>query len=228
MEKKQLSRVEEFPKALYTFDIGQNDIHHALTYSTKDQARKSIPELIDVFASAIERLYRHGARIFWVHNTGPIGCLPYLLVKNPPDAGNTDEAGCIKSYNEVAQEFNMQLKTRILDLRIHLNNSVLVYVDIYSAKYSLISEATKHGFVDPLGYCCKHIGHTDLHCWSKETINGNTIYATTCTNPSQHISWDSIHYTEAANKWVADRIVEGSFSDPPVSLTNLFQDACAS
>ncbi|KAL9246523.1 hypothetical protein vseg_020046 [Gypsophila vaccaria] len=227
-EKRQLSRTEKFPKALYTFDIGQNDIHHALTTSTEDEARKSIPELVNVFASAIETLYRQGARMFWVHNTGPIGCLPYILAKNPPDVGNTDEAGCIKSYNEVAQEFNRQLKTKISDLRIQLKDSYLVYVDIYSAKHSLISEAATHGFVDPLGYCCKHMAHAGLYCWDKEKINGNAAYATTCNNLSQYISWDSVHYTEAANKWVADRIVDGSFSDPPISLTNLTQLACAS
>ncbi|XP_074274390.1 GDSL esterase/lipase At4g01130-like isoform X1 [Silene latifolia] len=226
MVKSRLPRLEEFSKALYVFDIGQNDIHHALTSTTEDQARESIPELINVFALAIETLYRGGARIFWIHNTGPIGCLPYLLVKNPPAAGNTDEAGCIKSYNEVAQEFNMQLKTRISNLRLHLNDSLLVYVDIYSAKYSLISEANTHGFVDPLGYCCKHSENKSLHCWSRQTINGSVLHATACSNPTQYISWDSIHYTEVANKWVADRIVDGFLSDPHVSLPNLIQKTC--
>lgn len=52
--KNRLSRVEDFSKALYTFDIGQNDIHHALTTITEDEARKSIPELINQFALAIK------------------------------------------------------------------------------------------------------------------------------------------------------------------------------
>ncbi|KAH9625360.1 hypothetical protein KSS87_015189, partial [Heliosperma pusillum] len=226
MVNSQLPRPDEFSKALYVFDIGQNDIHHALTSTTLDKARKSIPELVNVLALAIETLYRGGARVFWVHNTGPIGCLPYLLVKNPPAAGSTDEAGCIKSYNEVAQEFNSQLKTRISNLRLHLNDSLLVYVDTYSAKYNLISEANTYGFIDPLGYCCKHSENTSLHCWSKATINGIVVHATACSNPTQYISWDSIHYTEAANKWVADRIVDGSLSDPPLSLPNLIQKTC--
>lgn len=220
--KSRLPRIEDFSKALYTFDIGQNDLHHVLTTMTKDQAWKSIPELINQFASAIKKLYQLGARTFWVHNTGPIGCLPYLLVKYPPKPGNVDEIGCIKSYNEVAQEFNRQLKRRISELRIQLEDSVLVFVDIYSAKYSLISDEKKHGFVDPLGYCCKHSGNnTRLHCWNKDTVNGTVAYATPCHNPSEYISWDSIHYTEAANRWVANRIFDGSFSNPPVSIPRL-------
>ncbi|KAL2903437.1 hypothetical protein RDABS01_002147 [Bienertia sinuspersici] len=211
--KNRLPRIEDFSKALYTFDIGQNDIHHALATSTVDEVRELIPELINQFALAIK------ARTFWIHNTGPIGCLPYLLLKYPPKPGNVDEAGCIKSYNEVAKEFNRQLKSRISELQAQLHDSLLVYVDIYSAKYSLISESKKYGFVDPLGYCCKHAGNSSLRCWRKNTVNGTAVYATPCSNPSEYISWDSIHYTEAANRWVANQISDGSLSDPPVPLT---------
>lgn len=52
--KYRLSRLEDFSKALYTFDIGQNDIHHALTTTTEDEARKSIPDLVYQFALAIK------------------------------------------------------------------------------------------------------------------------------------------------------------------------------
>ncbi|KMT07769.1 hypothetical protein BVRB_6g146920 [Beta vulgaris subsp. vulgaris] len=219
--KGRLPSPEDFSNALYAFDIGQNDIHHALSTMTEDEACKSIPVLITQFASAIKKLYDQGARTFWIHNTGPIGCLPYLLAKHPPKPENVDEAGCVKSYNEVAKEFNRQLKDRISELRTQLHDSLLVYVDIYSLKFSLISESEKYGFINPLGYCCKHAGNPRLHCWNKETVNGTAVYAAPCENPSKYISWDSIHYTEAANRWVANRIFDGSYSDPPTSLTRL-------
>ncbi|KNA25712.1 hypothetical protein SOVF_003330 [Spinacia oleracea] len=219
--KYRLSRLEDFSKALYTFDIGQNDIHHALTTTTEDEARKSIPDLVYQFPFAIKKLHELGARTFWIHNTGPIGCLPYLLLKYPPNPGNVDEAGCVKSYNEVAKEFNRQLKNKISELRTQLQNSLLVYVDIYSAKYSLVTESKKYGFVDPLGYCCKHVGNSSLHCWNKEKKNGVAVYATPCNNPSEYISWDSIHYTDAANRWVANRISDGSLADPPLPFSKL-------
>lgn len=67
------------------------------------------------------------------------------MINNPPKTGNTDPNGCIKSYNEVAQEFNEQLKDRVAQLRNKFQDAFLVYVDIYKAKYSLISEAEQHG-----------------------------------------------------------------------------------
>ncbi|CAO2829343.1 unnamed protein product, partial [Amaranthus hypochondriacus] len=185
------------------------------------EARKSIPELMNQFGLAIKKLHEQGARTFWIHNTGPIGCLPYLVIKHPPKPENVDEAGCLKSYNEVAKEFNKQLKNKITELQTQLHTSLLVYVDIYSAKYSLISKSMEYGFVDPLGYCCKHANNSRLHCWNKETVNKTAVYATPCSKPWEYISWDSIHYTEAANRWVANRVLDGSFSDPPVPLQRL-------
>lgn len=63
----------------------------------------------------------------------------------PPKPENMDQNGCVKSHNEVATEFNRLLKQRVSQLRSELPDAVLTYVDIYSAKYSLISEAKKHG-----------------------------------------------------------------------------------
>ncbi|GMN33802.1 hypothetical protein TIFTF001_046748, partial [Ficus carica] len=164
------------------------------------------------------KLYQKGVRIFWIHNTGPIGCLPFLVVTYPPKPEDADQNGCIKSYNEVAQEFNKQLKKEISKLRNQLSGAALFHVDIYSAKYSLISEASKYGFINPLGYCCPHLGDSGLKCWETEIVNGTEVFGTSCTDPSKYISWDSAHYTEAANKWIANRILDGSLTDPPVPL----------
>lgn len=92
-----------------------------------------------------QQLYQQGAKIFWIHNTGPIGCLPFFVINYPPKPDNVDQTGCIMSYNEVAQEFNRQLKDMVSQLRSKLGDALLTYVDIYSAKYSLISEAKIHG-----------------------------------------------------------------------------------
>ncbi|TXG55873.1 hypothetical protein EZV62_017186 [Acer yangbiense] len=222
--KSTLPRLEDFSKALYTLDCGQNDLHYGLITSTsEEQAKASIPSVINHFATAVENLYQGGARMFWIHNTGPIGCLPFFVINYPPQPGNADQTGCIKSHNEVAQEFNKQLKDRVSQLRTQFHEAVLVYVDIYSAKYTLISEAKKHGFVDPLGYCCKHPGNNQARCWNTIIVNGTEVNAVSCEDPSKYINWDGIHYTEAASRWIANHIADGSFSDPPIPLTKACQ-----
>ncbi len=84
-----------------------------------------------------------GARSFWIHNTGPIGCLPYILANFL--SAQRDSHGCPKPYNDVAKYFNYKLKEAIVQLRIDLPLAAITYVDLYSAKYSLFSEPKKHG-----------------------------------------------------------------------------------
>ncbi|KAK9191799.1 hypothetical protein WN943_020414 [Citrus x changshan-huyou] len=218
--KSNLPRPEDFSKVLYTLDSGQNDLQFWLESMREEQVKASIPNIIDHFALAIEKLYQEGARKFWIHNTGPIGCLPSMVIKYPPKPGNADQNGCIRPFNEVAQEFNKQLKDRVSRLRAQLHDAVLIYVDIYSAKYTLITEAKKHGFVSPFEYCCGNWREHDAKCWEKVIVNGTKVGAAICNDPSKYISWDGIHYTEAANHWIANRIMDGSFSDPPGSIPN--------
>ncbi|CAL1359980.1 unnamed protein product [Linum trigynum] len=218
----RLPEPEGFGSALYTLDCGQNDLHVGLIERGGEQgALSSIPMVINNFSLAIENLYKEGARTFWIHNTGPIGCLPFFVIRYPPKPGNEDPIGCINSYNQVAQEFNRQLNETVYKLRTQFPDALLILVDIYSAKYSLISQATKNGFEDPLGFCCGHLGDDYVvRCGQKaELRNGSVVYGASCRDPSKYISWDNIHYTEAANRWVADRISDGSLSDPAVPIT---------
>lgn len=91
----------------------------------------------------MQNIYNLGARFFWVHNTGPIGCLPYVLVAFA--SAEKDPAGCLKPYNEVAQYFNLKLQESIAQLRNEFPSAAFTYVDIYSVKYSLFAEPPKHG-----------------------------------------------------------------------------------
>ncbi|KAL6994336.1 hypothetical protein U1Q18_012442 [Sarracenia purpurea var. burkii] len=216
--KSSLPRPYDFSNALYTFDIGQNDLSYGFQYNPVETVRGFIPDILDKFSQAIRQLYMTGARFFWVHNTGPIGCLPNSLVYDRSKPGNLDQNGCVKPNNEVAQEFNRQLKYRIYQLRAQLSNATFTYVDVYSAKYALISNAKNLGFDDPTKFCCGgYIGTYRVDCGSKAIVNG-TVYGSPCADPSKYISWDGIHYSEAANILVAKLIVKGSLSDPPISI----------
>ncbi|KAJ0704410.1 putative alpha-L-fucosidase [Helianthus annuus] len=168
------------------------------------------------------QLYGQGARSFWIHNTGPVGCLPVATfnVKNPKP-GYLDQYGCIRYQNDIAMEFNKQLKARVIKLRSQLADAAITYVDIYTAKYKLISNTKKYGFKDHLKVCCGH-HENDVHIFCGKTgiVNGTKVFGGACANPETYVSWDAVHMTEAANRWVANHVLNGSLSDPPIPATH--------
>ncbi|KAF9682623.1 hypothetical protein SADUNF_Sadunf05G0128100 [Salix dunnii] len=216
-----MPKEEYFEKALYTFDIGQNDLGAGFFGNKSiEEVNSSVPNIVNTFLTDVKIIYNLGARSFWIHNTGPIGCLGYILANFP--SSEKDSAGCAKSYNEVAQYFNHELKETILQLRKDFPSAAFTYVDVYSVKYSLFSEPQKHGFKLPLVACCGYGGlynyNSNAGCGSTITVNGTQIIVGSCDDPSVRVVWDGIHYTEAANKFVFERISTGAFSDPPVPL----------
>lgn len=93
----------------------------------------------------LQNVYQRGGRTFWIHNTGPIGCLPVATYIRNPEPGDLDEFGCIKYQNEMAMEFNKQLKDRVRRLRAEVPRGTVTYVDVYAAKYGLISNTKTEG-----------------------------------------------------------------------------------
>lgn len=211
-----------FEKGLYTFDIGQNEFDVGFFSNlTVEQVNATVPDIVNTFSAYIKRIYNLGARSFWIHNTGPFGCLAYVLTNFPSE--EKDSAGCIKAFNEVSQYFNLILKQSIAQLRKDLPLASLIYVDIYSVKYSLYKEPKKYGFELPLVACCGYGGNYNfsgpVRCGGTGTVNGSQIIVnSSCDRPSVRVNWDGVHYTEAANKFVFDQISTGAFSDPPTPL----------
>ncbi|XP_049384253.1 GDSL esterase/lipase At5g14450 [Solanum stenotomum] len=221
-EKNKLPRLREFSKSLYTIDIGQTDLAVGFLQMSNIQLRTAIPDILNQFSAAVTRLYQQGARAFWIHNTGPIGCLPKatLYLRNPKP-GVLDNYGCLKFHNKMALEFNRQLKARIRTLRAELGHAAITYVDVYAAKYELISNAKSQDFMEPQKICCGlQEGNTHVWCGQRGIVRGAEVFGGACVNPSDYISWDGIHFSQAANQWIADHILNGSFSDPPIPITH--------
>ncbi|XP_021746655.1 GDSL esterase/lipase At3g26430-like [Chenopodium quinoa] len=220
--KKLLPKAEYFSEALYTFDIGQNDLVASYFPNMSiDQVKAAIPDMLDQFKKYAKSMYEQGARYYWIHNTGPLGCLPYVLDGLPLNT-QMDPTGCSIPINEFAQYFNIGLKKTVAQLREDMPLASITYVDVYSIKYDLISNANKYGFIYPLKACCGQGGkyNYDSHkgCGARFMDHGKEILVGACNNPLVKISWDGAHYTDAANKWIFDRLADGSYSDPPISL----------
>lgn len=216
--KSEVPRPRDFSKALYTIDIGQNDLAYGFQHTNEEKVLASIPDILNVLSGVVHQLYEEGGRTFWIHNTGPIGCLPYSVIYYQQKPRNLDRYGCVKPHNKVAQEFNKQLKDMVIKLRAQLPHAAFTYVDVYSVKYSLVSQAKDLGFVDLMNFCCGSYYGYHVECGQKAVVNG-TVYGIPCEHPSRHISWDGTHYSEAANEWVAKAILNGSFSDPPIPVS---------
>ncbi|XP_057983014.1 GDSL esterase/lipase At5g14450 [Malania oleifera] len=223
--KMGLPLPQDFSKALYTFDIGQNDLAAGFRTLSMEQLKMTIPDMVNQLARAVENLYQQGARTFWIQNTGPIGCLPasVMYITNPPP-GFLDQNGCVKGQNDMAAEFNRQLKDKVIKLRTQLPQAAITYVDVFSAKYGLISNAKREGFFEPLKICCGY-HHPDGHVWCGQRgfVNGTEVLGASCGDPSAFISWDGVHYSQTANHWVADHILMGSLSDPPIPIAQACQ-----
>ncbi|KAH7532434.1 hypothetical protein FEM48_Zijuj04G0019400 [Ziziphus jujuba var. spinosa] len=220
-ERRGLPRPDDFTKSLFTFDTGQNDLAAGFRTMTNDQFVKEIPDIINKLADGISNLYNEGARAFWIHNTGPIGCLAVTLRGiHDPLPGYLDRHGCVKFQNDMAIEFNKQLKKKVMELRKKLPLAAFTYIDMFAAKYKLITDAKKEGFLDKAEICCGyHENNNHVWCGNDAIINGTKIHAGSCKDPSKYVSWDGVHYTEAANHWIADYIINGSFSDTKLPLS---------
>ncbi|PON88735.1 Lipase [Trema orientale] len=210
---KDLISDEEFNNALYIIDIGQNDLAGSFTYLSYAQVIDQIPSFIAVIQSSIWNLYQNGGKNFWIHNTGPLGCLPQILATIGQNftGDQYDNCGCIQSLNNAAKEFNKQLYVLCEELRSEMKDATIVYVDIYSIKYGVITNPSIYGFDNPLMACCGYGGPP--YNYKVHHACGVPGY-NLCDDGSKFISWDGVHYTEAANAIFASKILSTNYSTP--------------
>jgi phospholipase/lecithinase/hemolysin len=205
---------EGFRNALYMIDIGQNDLADSfaknLSYA---QVIRRIPSVIMEIKNAVQAIYDQGGRKFWIHNTGPLGCLPQKL--SLVQKKDLDPHGCLSSYNAAAVLFNEGLRHLCQEMRSGLKDATIVYVDIYAIKHDLIANSTKYGFSSPLMACCGYGGPP--YNYNIRVTCGQTGYQA-CNEGSQFISWDGIHYTEAANTIIASKILSMAYSTPRIAF----------
>ncbi|XP_068663855.1 GDSL esterase/lipase At1g09390-like [Aristolochia californica] len=204
---------DEFQNALYMFDIGQNDLSAAFSNMSYQQVLEKIPSVLKEIKGAIKKIHDEGGKNFWIHNTGPLGCLPKKLALNSNE--EKDQHGCIKSYNDAAKAFNVGLRALCKELRSHLGNATIVYVDMYSIKYDLIANSAKYGVNNPLMACCGYGGPP--YNYNVNATCGHPP-SQACTEGLRYVNWDGSHYTEAASAIITSRILSTDFSEPRLSF----------
>ncbi|KAJ6848539.1 GDSL esterase/lipase-like [Iris pallida] len=207
---------EGFRKALYLIDIGQNDLSDSFALGLSyDQVIGKIPYFVSEIKEAIETLYDNGGRNFWVHGTGPLGCLPQRLTLRRAAKGDLDTNGCVVSYNSAAKEFNLRLSDLCAEMGSELKDATVVYTDVYSIKYDLIANHTRYGFKSPLLSCCGYGGPP--YNYNINITCGNPG-SQACQNGLQYVSWDGVHYTDAANAIAAAKLLSSDYSRPKLKF----------
>ncbi|KAK1279519.1 GDSL esterase/lipase LIP-4 [Acorus gramineus] len=206
---------DEFPGAIYTIDIGQNDIAYAFTHLSYSQVIDNNPLILNEIKDAVQTIYNNGGRNFWLHSTGPLGCLPQKLSICGKNTSNLDPYGCLINFNSAAKSFNDGLRSLRDAMQSQLSNATIVYTDVFAIKYDLIVNSGKYGFDNPLMACCGN-GGPPYNFNPSAMCGGPGSQA--CTDGSRYASWDGVHYTEAANAIVASRILSANYSTPALKF----------
>ncbi|XP_008783909.1 GDSL esterase/lipase At5g45910-like [Phoenix dactylifera] len=196
-------------------EFGGND-YSAFLFSGRSLAevRASTPKIVNGMAKGIERLISNGAVDLVVPGVLPIGCIPlYLQLYKSNDKNDYNKYGCLKKFNRVAFYHNQMLKIKLRHLQQRYPRTRIMYGDFYNAAMQFVINPGKYGFSNgALKACCGGGGPYNVNLDHRCGQKGSNV----CKNPSTFASWDGIHFTEAANRYVANGLLRGPYANPPI------------
>ncbi|CAN1132151.1 GDSL esterase/lipase LIP-4 [Linum perenne] len=179
------------------------------------------------FGIQVAQFARFKAKVLELLATGPLGCLPRVITaataaaaaagNKTKSSDDLDQFNCLASRNRAAAAFNTHLNHLCTNLKSQFPDINLTYADVYSVKLDLIANYTRHGFKEPLAACCGYGGpplnfDSRVPCGATtNTINGTMVTSYPCKDSYESVNWDGTHYTDAANRFVAQRLISGNF-----------------
>ncbi|XP_049407197.1 GDSL esterase/lipase At5g03980-like isoform X2 [Solanum stenotomum] len=189
-------------------EIGGNEFIYGLSQGkTMDKSRRMVPEIVQTIIHGVKRVIGFGATQIIVPGNFPIGCHPIFLTKFMTNISTAyDEYHCLKDLNNFAIFFNRNLQQAIDELKKDYPNITLIYGDYYNAFLWLLQNAGSLGFDNnSLQKACCGIGgeyNYDVHrrCGAPRVP--------VCVDPSTHISWDGVHLTQNAYRWIARWLID--------------------
>ncbi|KAK4431798.1 GDSL esterase/lipase [Sesamum alatum] len=187
-------------------EIGGNDYNYALMQRTIEAVPSLISMVINTIGSTIQELIKLGATTILVPGDVPLGCLPIYLQKLKSSTTDTDydpKTGCLNWPNELSRYHNELLQKELGRVR-----------ELHPHKLTVV-EVSDTGFTEGLVLraCYEHGGPSNFN----ESAPCGTSPAVCCDNPSSFASWDGIHYTEAAYRWIAQGLLHGPYTNPRIS-----------
>ncbi|XP_010915607.3 GDSL esterase/lipase At5g45910 [Elaeis guineensis] len=206
-----------FSRCLFVVgEFGGND-YNAFFFAGRDiqDVRANVNIIVGGIIKGVERLINHGAVDLVVPGVFPIGCFPLYMklygTGQKEDYGH--RSGCIRKFNSLAWHHNEKLRMELEKLQKMYPWTRIVYADYYGAAIRFNFSPNKFGFTHgAMKACCgdrsKYNVNMDARC--------GTSNATVCHDPETYASWDGVHYTEAAHRFIAKGLLEGPYADPPI------------
>ncbi|KAL2642495.1 hypothetical protein R1flu_010082 [Riccia fluitans] len=213
-----------FQDALYIVAVGANDIWYPVLQRTPiEEMRAAIPDITASIMRTIESLYEEGARNILVEDVYPLGCM-LLTIKDGNytvygDMGTLDSDGCVKLLDDLSRLHNSILKEEIAAFaRKHSADLSVALVETYSIRRDLMTNPVKYGFKYGMeAACCGRNGIPGRY--KSDEKCGKSQRAQPCTDPTEYVIWDGLHYTEAANKAIMKVILSGGHFHPQFPLS---------
>ncbi|KAA8515154.1 hypothetical protein F0562_018333 [Nyssa sinensis] len=206
-------------------EIGGNDYNYAfLSGRSIEEIQSFVTPVVNIIASVINELIELGATSLMVPGNLPIGCsaayLTYFKSANKEDYDPT--TGCLIWLNKFAEYHNDQLQKKLNRIRKLHPHATIIYANYYNAAMRFYRSASKFGFTrGALTACC---GAGGLYNYNSSVVCGNPT-ARACDDPSLYVSWDGLHLTEAAYRWISKGLLEGPYTTPRINTSCLAVNA---
>lgn len=209
-----------FKDALFLVgEIGGNDYNHPFFDGTDiGEIRNIVPNVIAMISTTISALINEGAVTLLVPGNLPVGCsASYLTMYPSKNVEDYDPStGCLTWLNEFSLFHNSLLQDELERLRELHPDIIIIYADYYNAAMELYRFPNKLGFKrDVLAACCGAGGPYNFDLYRKCGDQGSNA----CDDPSVYVSWDGVHLTEAAYKWIATALLEGHYTIPRINIS---------
>ncbi|KAK9476118.1 GDSL-like Lipase/Acylhydrolase-domain-containing protein [Lipomyces japonicus] len=166
--------------------FGINDILNSyLVYSEAQLEVVYNQEIAKSYWSAIETIYKAGARDFFFMLVPPINLRPNLRTSTRP------------TVKSAVQEFNSMVTAGAAEFSAGHSDATTTVIDINSLFVDLISNYQSYGFDNVTGYCEAYIYGVPF---------GNTYYSTCPAAISSYFWLNSVHVTTEVHRYVAQAV----------------------
>ncbi|KAK9091497.1 hypothetical protein Sjap_024674 [Stephania japonica] len=131
-----------------------------------------------------------------------------LTIASEGSYNATDNFGCLKEYNEVADFMNKEVERSLSDVKKLLEDTNIMVVDLNRFHLDAIDSPANYGFneSEKIKACCGYEG-TPFNFNPLVTCGQNSEIKA-CSKPGEYICWDGLHFTDAFNQIFVEEVME--------------------